>query len=53
MIMQSFVLIYLVLGGWKGTIIYSSEIWHLPSLKTTLKQKQLSASVEGMLKKFG
>ena len=28
--------------------IYNSEIWHLPSLKTTLKQKLLSASAKAL-----
>ena len=41
-------LLQLVTSNFYSIIFYNSEIWHLPSLKPTLKQKLLSASAKAL-----
>ena len=40
-------LLSLVTSNFYSTLYYNSEIWHLPTLKTTLKQSLLRTSAEG------
>ena len=41
-------LIQLLTSNFYSILFYNSEIWHLPSLKATLKQKLLSASSKAL-----
>ena len=41
-------LLQLVTSNFYSILFYNSEIWHLPSLKSTLKQKLLSASAKAL-----
>ena len=41
-------LIKLVTSNFYSILFYNSEIWHIPSLKTTLKQTLLSASAKAL-----
>ena len=41
-------LLSLVTSNFYSILYYNSEIWHLPSLKTTLKQSLLSASAKAL-----
>ena len=41
-------LLQLVTYNFYSILLYNSEIWHLPTLKPTLKQKLLSASVKAL-----
>ena len=40
-------LLSLVTSNFYSILYYNSEIWHLPTLKTTLKQSLLRTSAEG------
>ena len=41
-------LLGLVTSNFYSIMYYNAEIWHLPSLKTSLKQKLLSASAQAL-----
>ena len=41
-------LLSLVTSNFYSILFYNSEIWHLPSVKPTLKQKLLSASAKAL-----
>ena len=41
-------LLSLVTSNFYSILYYNSEIWHLPTLKPTLKQKMLSASAKAL-----
>ena len=41
-------LVHLVTSNFYSILFYNSEVWHLPSLKNTLKQSLLSASAKAL-----
>ena len=45
-------LLGLVTSNFYSIMYYNAEIWHLPSLKTSIKQKLLSASAQALAAKY-